>query len=118
MEAALWLISTKALWLEVLALAVFSLMTVVYLFSSARPPERMVRVACPFSHDKTPVHLKINIFRNPKKIGKDLDVVRCPHFSGGYIPCFKECIHTDRAQRIFQVETERHAEESRTLIAR
>ncbi len=118
MEAAIWLISTKVLWVEVFSLAVFFLMTVVYLFSSARPPERRMQLVCPISHDKTPVRLKINIFRDPLKTGKGLDVVRCPHFSGEYIPCSKECVHTARAQRIFQVEAQRHTEENRILVSR
>ena len=115
METAMDLISTKALWLEVLSLAVFFLMTVIYLFSSARPLVRIIRVVCPINEDEPRVRLKINIFKDPRKAEKGLDVVGCPHFSGEQIRCSKGCVHSARAQRIHQIETKQHVEKTRIL---
>jgi hypothetical protein len=117
MEHLIWLTSMAAPWVELAALGVFILITVIYLASSAQPLVKELRVTCPESRKQLRARLKINIFRNPRKIGKGLDVIGCPPFSEREVTCSKACLLTHKAQEFHQVVLAQHIEESRTLVA-
>lgn len=110
MEFMIWLTSAAAPWIGVLSLAVFALIPAVYFFSSARPMMKRVRVTCPETGGALKIRLGINLFRDPRKIGKGLDVVGCPHFSGEEVTCSKGCLLTCRVQQLHRIAGQRHAQ--------
>lgn len=112
MDSVMSLLSVISPWLGVLSLGVFALIPTIYLLSSARPPVKRVQVRCPETGEPLKVRLKINIFRDPRKAGKGLDVASCPHFSSEEILCSKGCILTARAQQVHRTAGERHVEKT------
>lgn len=117
MESLTWLLSILSPWLGILSLGVFALIPTVYLLSSARPPVKRVQVRCPETGEPLKVHLKINIFRDPLKAGKGLDITSCPQFSGEEILCSKGCIFTAKAQQIHQTAGKRHVEKTAMVVS-
>lgn len=116
MDSAVWLFSAMTPWIPVLFIGVFFLIMTIYLFSSARPPVKRVHVVCPEAGKEYTVRMKINIFRNPFKIGKGLDVLSCPDFDGKEITCSKGCVFAERAQRIHRTMGERHNEKNGSMV--
>lgn len=115
MEDLIWFTSMTAPWVELALLEVFILITVIYLASSAQPLIKELRVTCPESRKQLRALLRINIFRNPRKIGKGLDVIGCPPFAGKEVTCSKACLLTHKAQEFHQVVLKQHIEESHSL---
>ncbi|MBI3804685.1 MAG: hypothetical protein HY282_13085 [Nitrospirae bacterium] len=116
MEFAIWSASTVGPWIGLLSIGVLALIPTVYWLSSARSMVKRVKVICPESGKGMKVRLGINIFRNPQKIGKGLDVVRCPHFDGE-VTCSKGCLLTARAQQVHRMESERHEKNSTMALS-
>ncbi len=117
MESVIWLTSAIGPWIGILTFGAFALIPTVYFLSSARPPRKSVRVVCPESGEPLKVLMRINIFRNPRKVGKGLDVVSCPHFSQEEITCSKECVFNSRAQQIHRRAGERHIEKTAMVVS-
>lgn len=117
MEFLTWLTSAIAPWIGVLSLSVFALIPAVYFLSVARPSLKKVSVACPESGETLRVAMEIDIFRNPLKIGKGIDVVRCPHFFGEEVVCSKGCVLTAKVQQIHRRAGERHLEKTAVVAS-
>jgi hypothetical protein len=115
MDFAMWLGSAIVPWIGILPVGLFFLMMVSYSLSTARPLLKRVPVVCPETGESLKVLMKVNIFRNPRKIAKGLDVVSCPHFSDGEIICAKGCVLEGKAQQIHRAAAERHIEKTSVL---
>ena len=117
MESVMWLTSALSHWIGILSLGVFALVPAVYFYSSSKSPVKRVPVACPETGEQIKILMKVNIFRNPQKIGKGLDVVSCPHFSREEITCSKGCVLESRAQQIHRMDGERHIEKTARVLS-
>ncbi|MDC4227563.1 MAG: hypothetical protein MPW15_25890 [Candidatus Manganitrophus sp.] len=117
MEFATWLGSVMVPWIGILPIGLFFLMMISYSFSTARPLLKKVPVICPETGEPLKVLMKFNIFRNPQKIGKGLDVIHCPHFSGGEAVCSKECLLENQAQQIHRTAAEKHIEKTTMVVS-
>ncbi|NKE72652.1 hypothetical protein [Candidatus Manganitrophus noduliformans] len=116
METMTWFLSEMAPWIGILPLALFSFIPAIYLLSSARPQVKRVQVVCPQSGKRIKVRLKINLFRNPNKTGKGLDIVSCSNYSGAAVDCAKECLFDARAQQAFRRAGRRHAAKNSIIV--
>lgn len=116
MELVTGFLSKIAPWIGILPLAFFSFIPAFYLFSSARPRIKRVPVVCPESGKQLKVRLRINIFLSPKKVGKGLNVVSCPSFSGKTIACTKECVFGAKAQQTHRTAGKRYAAKNSILV--
>lgn len=112
MESVIWLTSALSQWIGILSLGLFALVPAVYFYSSSKSPVKRVRLACPETGEEIKVLMKVNIFRNPEKIGKGLDIVSCPLFCQEEIICSKECVLERKAQQIHRTAAERHIEKT------
>ncbi len=107
---------TAAIRLLCVSIGFFAFVTGIYLFASARPFLRKVRLACPVTGNPTPVLLRINTLKDPQKPGEGVDVVRCPEFGFGEILCPKGCVFNSAAQRIHQMKRERRFKENGIFV--
>ena len=110
MESLIWTPSLVAYLIRFLCISVGFLVFVtgVYLFTSARPFHKEVRLVCPVTGDPAPILFKINILKDPQKLEEGVDVVRCPQFCFGEIICSKGCAFNSAVQQIHQIERKRH----------
>lgn len=115
MEFVMGLTSAAAPWIGWASLAVFSLIALTYLASCARYPIKELRVTCPENGKQLRTRLRVNIFKNPRKIAKGLDVVSCPRFSDKEVACSKECLFTHKVQEFHRMALREHIKESRAL---
>lgn len=117
MESVAWLTSALSPWIGFLSVGVFALIPAVYFLSVTRPARKRVAVICPETGDPLRVGMEINIFRNPRKIGKGLDVVSCPLFCSEEILCSKECLLESRPQQIHRRALERHVKKTAMVVS-
>lgn len=117
MESVMWLTSALAPWIGFLSVGIFALISTVYFLSAAKTPIKRVPVTCPETEEKIKVLMKVNIFRNPRKIGKGLDVVSCPLFCREEILCSKGCALESGPQQIHRMAAERHLEKTARVVS-
>jgi hypothetical protein len=115
MESMIWLVPAAAPWVETLFLGVVVLIMVSYFVSAAQVPVRRIRVDCPESGLPAKIWMKMNIFRDPRKIGKGVDIVGCQRFSGEEVTCSKGCLLTGKVQQLHRLEGRRHTEKNSIL---
>lgn len=102
-------------WVEMLFVGAFVLIMIAYFISAAQTPVKRTTVECPEIGLPFKILMRVNIFRDPRKIGKGLDVVRCPEFAKEEIICSKGCLFSDKAQQAHQAAGRRHTEKTRIL---
>jgi hypothetical protein len=102
-------------WIEMFFVGTLVLIMISYFISTAQAPVKRMKVECPEIRSPLKVLMKVNIFRDPRKIGKGLDVVRCPEFAKEEIICSKGCLFSDKAQQAHQAAGRRHIEKTRIL---
>jgi len=102
-------------WIEMLFVGILVLIMIFYFISTAQAPVKRMTVECPEVGSPFKVLMRVNIFRDPRKIGKGLDVVRCPEFAKEEIICSKGCLFSEKAQQAHQAAVLRHTEKTRIL---
>ena len=115
MEFLMGFTSAAVPWIGWASVAAFALIALTYLASGAQASIKELRVTCPESKKQLRASLKINIFKDPMKIGKGLDVIGCPLFSQKEVTCSKECLLTHKAQEFHRVALREHIRENRIL---
>lgn len=115
MESMTWLMPTVAPWVETLFLGVVVLIVVFYFIAAAQVSVKRIRVECPETGLPSKIRMKMNIFRDPRKIGKGVDIVGCQRFSGEEVTCSKGCLLTDKVQQLHRLEGRRHTKKNSIL---
>lgn len=93
----------------------FLVLTMIYVvFKSMAKKQEVKKIAiqCPVLHKMETIGVSVNIFRDPEKIGKGLEVEACTEFldGTGKITCGKRCLLDPTVQRLYQEALAAHRE--------
>ena len=88
------------------------MMYVVFKSMAKKQEAKMITIQCPVLHKMETIGVGVNIFRDPEKIGKGLDVETCTEFldGTGQVTCGKLCLFDPAAQALHQEALSAHRE--------